>query len=223
MFLVWNNPAVRLRSAGAPGTCASRGTSMASMPLKNLPVAKSEGSGLSVEDWKQAFLWNLYYVLGRFPETATLNDKYLALAHSVRERLLDRWVKTSETYYRKKVRTACYMSAEFLLGPHLGNNLLNLGAFDAAKQAMEELGFNFEDMLDQEEEPGLGNGGLGRLAACYVDSEYPACHHALSSPEERSALRRTGANRPLRGQGRARLHDGEADHQADPRRGRRCE
>ncbi len=123
-----------------------------------------------VEAWKRAFRGNLFYVLGRFPATATANDKYLALAYSVRDRLLDRWVKTSETYFRKKVRTVCYLSAEFLLGPHLGNNLLNLGTFDAAKQAMEELGLDFERILDQEEEPGLGNGGLGRLAACYLDS-----------------------------------------------------
>ena len=99
-----------------------------------------------------------------------MNDKYLALAYSARDCILDRWVKTSETYYRKRVRTACYLSAEYLLGPHLGNNLLNLGAFETAKQAMEELGLDFEKLLNQEEEPGLGNGGLGRLAACYLDS-----------------------------------------------------
>jgi glycogen phosphorylase len=126
--------------------------------------------GLEVEDWKRAFRENLFYVLGRFPKTATTNDQYLALAYSVRDRLLDRWVRTSETYYRRQVRTACYLSAEFLLGPHLGSNLVNLGAWDAAKQAMEELGFDFDELLDQEEEPGLGNGGLGRLAACYLDS-----------------------------------------------------
>ncbi len=123
-----------------------------------------------VEAWKRAFRRNLFYVLGRFPATATANDKYLALAYSVRDLLLDRWVKSSEAYFRKKARTVCYLSAEFLLGPHLGNNLLNLGTFDAAKQAMEELGLDFERLLDQEEEPGLGTGGLGRLAACYLDS-----------------------------------------------------
>jgi glycogen phosphorylase len=123
-----------------------------------------------VEAWKQAFRGNLFYVLGRFPATATANDKYLALAYSVRDCILDRWVKTSETYFRKKVRTVCYLSAEFLLGPHLGNNLLNLGTLDTAKQAMQELGLDFEKLLEQEEEPGLGTGGLGRLAACYLDS-----------------------------------------------------
>src|SRR5215218_6853515 len=123
-----------------------------------------------VEAWKRVFRGNLFSVLGRFPATATVNDKYLALAYSVRDRLLERWAATSETYYRKKVRTVCYLSAEFLLGPHLGSNLVNLGAFDTAKQAMEELDLDFESLLDQEEEPGLGNGGLGRLAACYLDS-----------------------------------------------------
>jgi starch phosphorylase len=126
--------------------------------------------GTDIESWRRAFRENLFYVLGRFPATATANDKYLALAYSVRDRLLDRWVKTSETYYRKKVRTVCYLSAEFLLGPHLGNNLVNLGALDTAKRAMQELGLDFEKLLEQEEEPGLGSGGLGRLAACYLDS-----------------------------------------------------
>ncbi|MFL6804059.1 MAG: glycogen/starch/alpha-glucan phosphorylase [Xanthobacteraceae bacterium] len=123
-----------------------------------------------VEAWKRVFRGNLFSVLGRFPATATVNDKYLALAYSVRNRLLEHWAATSETYYRKRVRTVCYLSAEFLLGPHLGNNLVNLGSFDTAKQAMEELGLDFAQLLEQEEEPGLGNGGLGRLAACYLDS-----------------------------------------------------
>jgi glycogen phosphorylase len=128
------------------------------------------GAEAEVEAWKRVFRGNLFSVLGRFPATATLNDKYLALAYSVRDRLLERWARTSETYYRKRVRTVCYLSAEFLLGPHLGNNLVNLGSFDTARQAMQELGLDFEQLLEQEEEPGLGNGGLGRLAACYLDS-----------------------------------------------------
>ena len=143
---------------------------MATVPLQTPAKTDDMRSGTDVEGWKRAFRRNLFYVLGRFPATATANDNYLALAYSVRDRLLDRWVKTSETYYRKQVRTVCYLSAEYLLGPHLGNNLLNLGALDTAKQAMKELGLDFEKLLDQEEEPGLGNGGLGRLAACYLDS-----------------------------------------------------
>jgi len=127
-------------------------------------------TGLSVEAFTRAFEEHLFYALGRFPEVSTPNDKYLALAYSVRDRLLDRWVRTGYTYYRKQCRTVCYLSAEFLLGPHLGNNLLNLGAQDNARQAMEGLGFDFDKLLEQEEEPGLGNGGLGRLAACFMDS-----------------------------------------------------
>ena len=123
-----------------------------------------------VEVWKRAFRDRLFNVLGRSPETATANDRYLALARTVRNSLLGRWVKTSETYHRRRVRTVCYLSAEFLLGPHLGNNLVNLGAFETAKEAMEEFGFDFQALLDQEQEPGLGHGGLGRLAACYLDS-----------------------------------------------------
>jgi glycogen phosphorylase len=138
--------------------------------LQNRATHGDTRRGTDSGAWKRALQENLFYVLGRFPATATLNDKYLALAYSVRDRLLERWVKTSETYYRKKVRTVCYLSAEFLLGPHLGNNLVNLDAFETAKQGMEELGLDFEKLLDQEEEPGLGSGGLGRLAACYLDS-----------------------------------------------------
>jgi len=123
-----------------------------------------------VEGWKRTFQDHLFYVLGRFLATSTTNDKYLALAYGVCGHLLERWVKTSETYYRNRVRTVCYLSAEFMPGPHLGNNLISLGAFDTAKQAIEELRMDFESLLDQEEEPGLGNGGLGRLAACYLDS-----------------------------------------------------
>jgi glycogen phosphorylase len=143
---------------------------MATMHLQKPVMTDNMRVATDVEAWKSAFQRNLFYILGRFPATATMNDKYLALSYSVRDRLLERWVKTSETYYRKKVRTACYLSAEYLLGPHLGNNLLNLGTFDTAKQAMEELDLDMGKLLDQEEEPGLGNGGLGRLAACYLDS-----------------------------------------------------
>ena len=143
---------------------------MATEDLQRPAMTDNIRGGMDVDAWKRAFRRNLFYVLGRFPATATANDEYLALAYSVRDCLLDRWVRTSETYYRKKVRTACYLSAEFLLGPQLGNNLLKLGAFDTARQAMEELGLDFEKLLDQEAEPGLGNGGLGRLAACYLDS-----------------------------------------------------
>ncbi|MDR3395346.1 MAG: glycogen/starch/alpha-glucan phosphorylase [Parasulfuritortus sp.] len=131
---------------------------------------EDDRTGLSKEALKRAFLDNLFYYQGKFPALATKNDYYMALAYTVRDRLLHRWISTAETYTTTQARTVAYFSAEFLLGPHLGNNLLNLGIYDEARLAMRELGLNFEEILGQEEEPGLGNGGLGRLAACFLDS-----------------------------------------------------
>ena len=117
-----------------------------------------------------AFSDNLAYLQAKFSEVATNNDRYMALAYAVRDRLLRRWISTAHTYYQRQSRTVAYLSAEFLLGPQLGNNLVNLGIQDAARQAMEKLGLDLDVLLEQEEEPGLGNGGLGRLAACFLDS-----------------------------------------------------
>ena len=131
-------------------------------------------TGSSPDDIAQAFLDNLYYAVGRIPALATRNDLYLALAHTVRDRLAARWVAQMQQFERteskKSIRLVCYLSAEFLPGPHLGNNLINLGIYDAARQAMEQLGYSLDDLIEQETEPGLGNGGLGRLASCFMDS-----------------------------------------------------
>jgi glycogen phosphorylase len=127
-------------------------------------------TGLGVDILKRSFLDNLFYVLGKFPGLASQNDYYQALAYTVRDRMLQRWINTAATYTNEGSRTVAYLSAEFLMGPHLGNNLINLGIYDQTKQAMTELGLDFDELLEQEEEPGLGNGGLGRLAACYLDS-----------------------------------------------------
>ncbi|MGG6241408.1 glycogen/starch/alpha-glucan phosphorylase [Nodosilinea sp. AN01ver1] len=123
-----------------------------------------------IESIKRAFLNNLFYVQGKPVSLATQHDYYMALAYLVRDRMLHRWNGTAESYTQHRARTVCYLSAEFLMGPHLGNNLINMGIYEQVKQAMEELGLNFDTLLAQEEEPGLGNGGLGRLAACYLDS-----------------------------------------------------
>ena len=120
---------------------------------------------------------------GKFPALATENDYYMALAYAVRDRMLQRWISTAASYTKHGSRTVAYLSAEFLLGPHLGNNLINLGILEPVKQCMTELGMNFDELLHQEEEPGLGSGGLGRLAACFIDSlatlEVPALGYGI--------------------------------------------
>ncbi|MGZ5162394.1 MAG: glycogen/starch/alpha-glucan phosphorylase [Burkholderiales bacterium] len=133
-------------------------------------ASEDERTGLNKESLKRAFLDNLFYVQGKFPALATQRDCYLALAYAVRDRLLQRWVSTAAAYTEQRSRTVAYFSAEFLIGPHLGNNLLNLGIYAEAQQAIAELGLDFDGLLQQEDEPGLGNGGLGRLAACFLDS-----------------------------------------------------
>ena len=128
-------------------------------------------TSMTMEGLKRAFVDNLFYSQGRYPEVATPHDLYMSAAYTVRDRMLKRWINSARTYQKSKARTVCYFSAEYLLGPHLANNLINLGIMDEAREAGSKLGLNFDDIvLEQEEEPGLGNGGLGRLAACYMDS-----------------------------------------------------
>jgi starch phosphorylase len=144
---------------------------------------EDDRTGISVATLKRAFLDNLFYIQAKFPKISTKNDYYMALAYTVRDRLLNRWLNTTQTYLEKAPRMVAYLSAEFLMGPHLGNNLINLGLYDAVQQAMAELGLNLNQLLEQEEEPGLGNGGLGRLAACFIDSlstlEIPAIAYGI--------------------------------------------
>jgi starch phosphorylase len=131
---------------------------------------KGQRTALSVEALAQSFLDNLVFVQGRSTERATVNDLYMALAHTVRDRLVERWIQTVKNYQAQDVRVVCYLSAEFLTGPHLANNLINLGIYDETEQAMRQLGIDLNVLIEQEEEPGLGNGGLGRLASCFMDS-----------------------------------------------------
>jgi len=136
----------------------------------DLSPAAGVRTGLSVADLKQSFLDHLFCGLGRVPAVATWNDAYTALALTVRDRVLKQGVQTLERYARDDARAVAYLSAEFLPGPHLATNLLNLGITEQVRQAMSELGVNLDEVLEQEEEPGLGNGGLGRLASCFQDS-----------------------------------------------------
>ncbi|HMK64330.1 MAG TPA: glycogen/starch/alpha-glucan phosphorylase, partial [Thermodesulfobacteriota bacterium] len=129
-------------------------------------------TGTDPETISKAVLDNLYYLLGRVPILATPHDWYTALAATVRDRLLDNWVQSLQLFSGdvRDIRFVSYLSAEFLIGPQLGNTTLCLGIQDSVRQAMTQLGINLDQLMELEEEPGLGNGGLGRLAACFMDS-----------------------------------------------------
>ena len=127
-------------------------------------------TGMQVGALRQAIIDHLRYSVGRLPAVAQPHDYYRALALAVRDRMQHRWINTTQTYFDLHKKVACYLSAEFLMGPHLGNNLVNLGIEQQVRSAMAELGQDLDVILGCEEEPGLGNGGLGRLAACYLDS-----------------------------------------------------
>jgi starch phosphorylase len=139
--------------------------------------------GLDPESIRRDFIDKLFSVQMKFPAVALQNDIYLALAHTVRDRLLERWITTAQSYFERASRTVAYLSAEYLIGPQLGNNLINLGMLDATRQAMTDLGIDLDRLIEHEAEPGLGNGGLGRLAACFMDSlatlEIPAIGYGI--------------------------------------------
>jgi starch phosphorylase len=127
-------------------------------------------STISVAAIKQRISENLELGLARQPLHATRNDWYTALAMTVRGLLVANWYKGTDARASDYDRVVAYFSAEFLLGPHLHNNLIGLGIYEQVQTAVAELGQNLQELILQEQEPGLGNGGLGRLAACYMDS-----------------------------------------------------
>ena len=145
--------------------------------------AKAASADVSGYAFQHDVVRNLICREGRYPDIAGPRDWYKALAFSVRDRMLARWAASTKVYAANDVKVACYLSAEFLIGPQLGNNLLNLGMQDEAREAMHALGQDLDALLAIEEEPGLGNGGLGRLAACYMDSlstlEIPAIGYGI--------------------------------------------
>jgi glycogen phosphorylase len=140
-------------------------------------------SGVSVESLLQAFTDNLHYLQGKDELFATVYDYYTALAFTVRDRLMQRRIKTAQAYFEQDARTVFYLSAEFLIGRLLMNNLISIGLYEPIRQALQKAGLNLDDLLEREEEPGLGNGGLGRLAACFMDSlstlEIPAVGYGI--------------------------------------------
>jgi len=129
------------------------------------PKLSSEG-----ERMKNAILHYLKFKMGRDQETATRRDWWMSTATAVRDRMIERGLETYKLHRRQNVRRLYYLSMEYLMGRLLTNNLVNLGLFDDTVAALGDLGVDYEDLRGAEEDMGLGNGGLGRLAACYLDS-----------------------------------------------------
>jgi starch phosphorylase len=138
---------------------------------------------MTVESLKEDFEHHLRYTLTKDGFTATERDCYYALALAVRDRLIERWMATQQTHHRQNVKRVYYLSLEFLIGRLLGNNVINLKIEDLCRKAMQEQGLDWNKLRNYESDAGLGNGGLGRLAACFLESlstlGYPAIGYGL--------------------------------------------
>jgi glycogen phosphorylase len=139
--------------------------------------------GMDSKSIQVSFCNHLEYSLSKDHYTAAPRHLYTSLALAARDRLIERWINTQQMYYNHDVKRVYYLSAEYLMGRLLVNNLINLGMYDETVKAMEELNLDLEEMLEQETDMGLGNGGLGRLAACFLDSmatlEIPAYGYGI--------------------------------------------
>src|SRR6516162_2487912 len=123
---------------------------MDSSTKTSLEAVEDDRTGLNVPALRRAWADNLYYVQGKFPAIATINDLYMALAYTVRDRQLHRWINTIETYLKQKEpKIVCYLSAEFLLGSRLGNGLINLGIYNEVRQAIEESGLDLKELREE--------------------------------------------------------------------------
>ena len=123
-----------------------------------------------VRELRLAFEHHLRRTLAKDRYTATTRDRYYAFALAVRDRLIERWLPTQQTHHKRHVKRVYYLSLEFLIGRSLEHNVMNLRIENACRQAASEMSLNWDEILEQEPDAGLGNGGLGRLAACFMDS-----------------------------------------------------
>ena len=124
----------------------------------------------TVQGLKEDYAWHLRYTLAKYAGAATPRDRYTSFAYAVRDRIVERWMETQERYHKQNERRVYYLSLEFLIGRLLGNNVINLQIDRECSEALKEDGIDWNTLRDFETDAGLGNGGLGRLAACFLDS-----------------------------------------------------
>jgi len=127
---------------------------------------------LQKEDLKRRILERLVYSVGKDVEHAVDRDWCVALILAVRDRVVDTWMETTRRSYQQKSKRVYYLSMEFLIGRLLGDTISNLGLTEVCRSAMSDLGINLEGIMQEEPDAALGNGGLGRLAACYLDRPF---------------------------------------------------
>lgn len=153
------------------------------MPNEKLTSLFNAFLGMDEEALTVSFVHHLEQTLAKDQFSATDRDCLVSLCMAVRDRVVERWNKTQQTYYDQNARRVYYLSLEFLIGRTLGNTLINLGLYDTAHRALIDLGYKLETLEEQEHDAGLGNGGLGRLAACFLDSmatlELPAYGYGI--------------------------------------------
>ncbi len=138
--------------------------------MSKAPLPDHDYEGRDVASITRGLAKRMTFTVGKDKYTATERDWFLAIAYVVRDRLIERWMKTMRSYYKQDAKRVYYLSLEFLIGRTLRNSLLNLDFLEEAKQALNEIGCNLEELEELELDAALGNGGLGRLAACFLDS-----------------------------------------------------
>jgi len=150
---------------------------------KKLTTRSNELLAIDKDGLKASIINHLEFTCGKDEFSATKLDRLKAVARATRDRMIERWLETQRTYHQQDVKRVYYLSLEFLIGRTLGNALLNLGIYDEVNQACKELGMGLDELEEVEVDAGLGNGGLGRLAACFLDSmatlELPAYGYGI--------------------------------------------